>query len=133
MIELHLPKFLTCGLIQLFQCVCINIIINNYLGYIVLFVSVGIGYTAEYIKQVQSQPLLSLEAFEVPLKFKFNVNHSKEKFTKPVNRFIKQYANAFDFYILNINEVSWETFECPMIFSHCQYNWCVSGENPMVG
>jgi hypothetical protein len=98
-----------------------------------LFVSVGIGYTAEYIKQVQSQPLLSLEAFEVPLKFKFNVNHSKEMFTKPVNRFIKQYANAFDFYILNINEESWETFECPMIFSHCQYNWCVSGENPMVG
>jgi hypothetical protein len=97
MIELHLPKFLTCGLIQLFQCVCINIIIKVYLGYIVMFILVGIGYTAEYRKRVQSRPLRSLENFKIPLKFTFKVNHSKEMFTKPITRTSKQYANAFDF------------------------------------
>jgi hypothetical protein len=54
-------------------------------------------------------------------------------FNKPLTRVVKQYAHAFDFYILNTNDESWETFECPMVFSHCQYNWCVSGENSMVG
>jgi len=74
-----------------------------------------------------------LETYEVPLNFKFNVNHSQEMFIKPLNRVVKQYAHAFDFYILNTNNDTWETFECPMVFSHCQYNWCVSGENSMVG
>ena len=60
-----------------------------------MLISVGIGYTAEYRKQVQSRPLRSLENFKIPLKFTFKVNHSKEMFTKPITRSSKQYANAF--------------------------------------
>jgi hypothetical protein len=82
---------------------------------------------------MQSQPLRSLETFEVPLHFTFNINHSEELFTKEINRTVKQYSKAFNFYLLHLPNATWETFECPMIFSHCQYNWCVSGDNQMVG
>ncbi len=33
---------------------------------------------------------------------------------------------------INEKEPLFETFSCPMTFSTCSYNWCVTGENKLV-
>ena len=51
----------------------------------------------------------------------------------------KKEAKAFVMMILSTQnddiqskETHFETFSCPMSFSTCNYNWCVTGENKLV-
>ena len=99
--------------------------------FFLFLILVGIGYSMQYVNGLQLEPL-EIEQYQIPISFTFNIDHSQEMFTKPLNRKIKKFSNAFDFFLLNFPPDTWQSFECPMVFSSCQYNWCVTGENPMV-
>ena len=85
----------------------------------------------ERAAQLQKEPF-EIENFQHRLSFTFNIDHAAELFQKPIVQSIKKYSKAFDFFVLNLNDDEWQKFDCPMVFNYCQYNWCASGENPMV-
>ena len=91
----------------------------------------GIGHTVERAAELQKEPF-DIENFQYNLSFTFNIDHAEEMFKKPLVRAVKKFNKSFDFFILNFNDDEWQKFDCPMVFNYCQYNWCASGENPMV-
>jgi hypothetical protein len=97
------------------------------------FFLVGLGWRPDQKDLLQQENTFSdIDVCQIKLKFMFYKDHTDEMFTVPVAGRTGNGSKRFTFFLLHLNDNNWQSFQCPMDFSQCNYNWCVIGENKLV-